>query len=180
MKSRNVCVLSIILVLLILLSSCGTGSQKAYDFKVRKLDVENRALSEDMIRLRDFQDVAIVLNFWASWCPPCGAEMPGLVAAHDIFKNKGVQFIGINVWSGGENAGDASDFLKEFSVTYPSGADTTGEAYTNYARQASLGSLSSPLPMTVFIDRNGYIIKIWPGSIQEDKLVTLVNELVAS
>lgn len=177
MNIKNIYLITLILISFVISTGCIGKENKAYDFEVPAIDAHTQALTDDRIRLKDFSGTNVVLNFWASWCPPCRAETPGLVAAYASYKDKGVEIIGISVWTQGETIEAASDFIRDFDVTYLMGADVTGEIYANYASIANLGSLRSPLPMTVFINKDGYIMKVWPGGIEEDKLYSLINEL---
>ncbi len=176
MNIKNLYLTGLVAISVVFTGCVGNGN-KAYAFEIPQIDESAQTLVDDMIRLEDFVGTNIVLNFWASWCPPCRAETPGLIAAYDRYRDTGLEIIGISVWTQGESIESASDFIRQFGVTYLMGADVSGDVYSNYVAMANLGSLRSALPMTVFIDREGYIIKIWPGGIEEDKLDSLITEL---
>ena len=93
------------------------------------------------VKLSGYFGKPIVLNFWASWCPPCKSEMPHFEAAY--LANPDVQFLMVNMTSG-DDMDSAKAFIEENGYTFPVLFDTTGEA--GYVYQAT------SLPMTLFID----------------------------
>lgn len=101
----------------------------------------------------------IVLNFWASWCPPCKSEMPHFEAAYLV--NPDIQFLMVNMTSS-DNIDDAKAFIAESGYTFPVLFDTTGEA--GYIYQAT------SLPMTMFIDANGALVTYAIGMLSEENL----------
>jgi len=115
--------------------------------------------SGNAVRLSDYFGKPIVLNFWASWCPPCKAEMPHFEAAY--LANPDVQFLMVNMTSG-DNMDNAKSFLAESGYTFPVLFDTTGEA--GYVYQAS------SLPMTMFIDERGVLVTYAVGALDAETL----------
>ena len=105
-------------------------------------DLQGRPLS-----LQQWSGKVLVVNFWATWCPPCREEMPGFSRLQKKFADNGVQFVGIGV----DDADKIQQFQKEFPVEYPlamAGLDAMGLT-------AELGNSTEGLPFTVFIDRSG-------------------------
>ncbi len=76
------------------------------------------------ISLADLRGKTVVINFWASWCPPCRIEAPLLERTWRAYKNRGLIFLGVNIQDRKE---DALNFIREFGITYPNGPDPTGE-----------------------------------------------------
>jgi peroxiredoxin len=104
----------------------------------------------------------LVLNFWATWCPPCVEEMPVLQAARDAYQSKGVEIVGIAI----DNAEKVRSFRDKMSLTLPllvAGAGGT-------ALGKSLGNLSGALPYTVLIDRSGGVAQRKLGQIHAPEL----------
>ncbi len=114
---------------------------KATDFELTLFDGET-------LRLSELQGQVVVLNFWASWCPPCRWEMPSFEKTYQEYKDDGVLFVGVAI-SDFESA--ALEFAEATGVTYPIGLDVTGEIARAYR---VLG-----LPTTIFIDTRGNIAR---------------------
>ena len=112
---------------------------KAIDFEIETFDGET-------IRLSDFEGKVVVLNFWASWCPPCRWEMPFFERMSQEYEDQDVVFLGVAISDTLENV---RAFAEGVGVTYPNGLDETGEI----ARDYSVVSL----PTTFFIGRDGNV-----------------------
>lgn len=110
----------------------------------------------------------VVLNVWASWCPPCRSEAPALQAVFEEVAEEGVQFVGVNVR---DNATDARAFEQEFGLTYPSVVDTTGSLLLAFRDTLP----PSAIPSTLVIDRHGRLA----ARVLDDVTETLLRELVA-
>ena len=104
--------------------------------------------NQETLSLADLDGKVVVLNFWASWCPPCRFEMPDFEAAWKEYRDQGVVFVGVAVSDSEE---DARSFAEQTGVTYPIGLD--GEGVTSVAYEVT------SLPTTVFIDREGRIVR---------------------
>ena len=111
------------------------------------------------VKLSDYFGKPIVLNFWASWCPPCKSEMPHFEEA--FLSNPDVQFLMVNMTSG-DDMDDAKNYIAEQGYTFPVLFDTTGEAGYVYG--------ASSLPMTIFIDANGTLITYAIGALSAENL----------
>lgn len=117
------------------------------------------------VRLGELSGTPVVLNFWASWCPPCREEAPALNAV--ARRNEGrVVFLGINVRDREE---DARRFLREFGVPYQNGPDSGGV-------EAAYGAFG--IPYTVFIGRDGTVARTWLGPLDEQQALAFVDEIV--
>ena len=117
----------------------GGEPETAPDFTVETFEGET-------LRLSDLRGQVVVLNFWASWCPPCRWEMPFFETISQEYKERDVVFLGIAM---SDTMKDAGDFADAAGVTYPLALDTTNEIARDYE---VLG-----LPTTFLIDKDGAI-----------------------
>ena len=129
---------------------------KAPDFTVYDADGNE-------VHLTDFVGKPIVLNFWASWCGPCKMEMPDFNEKY-LELGEEVQFLMINMTDGSrETVEIASEFIKESGYSFPVFYDTKMDAANTY------GAYS--LPMTFFIDADGYPVARATGAIDAETLM---------
>ncbi|MDX1545958.1 MAG: TlpA disulfide reductase family protein [Rhodothermales bacterium] len=105
-------------------------------------------LGGDSLSLRDYRGEVVLLNFWATWCTPCIAEMPDLTALHEELEPHGLTVVGISV---NEEAALIQPFAERLNVTYPLALDdgSVAEAY---------GGVWA-LPTTYLIDADGQIVQ---------------------
>ena len=101
----------------------------------------------------------VVINFFASWCPPCRDEAGDLQKAYTAFRGEGVRFIGIAVE---DDELDTRGFIKEFKWTFPAAPDETGELMKAYSVLA--------VPKTVVVGRDGRVSYTHTGAITEEIL----------
>ena len=119
------------------------------------------------ISLAGLKGKPIVINFWASWCPPCRIEAPLLERTWRAYKDRGVIFIGVDIQDKEE---DALNYIREFDITYPNAPDPTGEVSIDYG--------VSGLPVTFFISRKGEIVRRWVGAIEKKVLISSIREIM--
>ncbi|MEO5363029.1 MAG: TlpA family protein disulfide reductase [Magnetococcus sp. DMHC-8] len=108
-------------------------------------------------RLGDHLGKPVVLNFFASWCVPCGEEAPAFEEGYQEFKQKGVQFVGI---ASQDTHSKAKEFVRKYGLTYPSGLDASGvirEAYGVFG-----------MPTTFFVDKKGFINYLHIGGVNRN------------
>jgi thiol-disulfide isomerase/thioredoxin len=131
--------------------------------------VQGSTLDGKTLRLADFRGKVTVVNFWASWCAPCRAEAPTMQKVFDETKASGVQFVGVDIKDGKDNA---QAFLRTFKITYPSFYDQAG--------QIALAFRSIPpnaVPSTLVIDRQGNVAARAIGSVSYTPLKDIVTRL---
>ena len=116
------------------------------------------------VSLAQFRGHPLVINFWASWCPPCRKEMPALEAAARQFAGR-VSFVGLDTQDQ-PNAGLA--FARRMSVTYSLATDNA-QVYASYGVQG--------LPVTFFVNADGVIVGRQIGGMTQSGLGALVHEV---
>lgn len=112
-----------------------------------------------------FKGKPLVLNFWASWCPPCIAEMPDFQAASEVFQGE-VAFLGMNMQDSNRSA--AERLVAETGVRYQLALDPDGALF---ARFGGIG-----MPTTVFIDADGSVVDTHTGALFGDVLEERIRE----
>ena len=120
------------------------------------------------LQLSDLQGKVVMVDFWASWCPPCRVEAPVLAKVYQEFQGQPVEFVGVALW---DNAGDAEVFLRQEGHTYPNGFDASGVIAIDYGVRG--------IPEKYFIDRDGTLAKKLSGPLTEAVLRDTINELLA-
>ncbi len=120
--------------------------------------------------LRQWQGKIIVLNFWATWCPPCREEMPELSAMQDQYKKQNIVIIGLST----DDLNKTKDFIKSAPVNYPILAGDM-EAMS---LAETLGNNRGILPYTVIVDANGTIVKAFFGRVNQALLEKTILPLL--
>ena len=120
-------------------------------------------------QLSDHEGDALIINFWASWCPPCRQESPAFERQWRRYRDTGIQFVGVDIQ---DDVSDAEAYVREFGLTFPNGLDPDGKITIDY------GVIG--LPVTFFVGSSGIVEGRWVGAIPEEKLEEWVNTLVAA
>ena len=149
-------ILTAILVAILVIGLAITGceaeapetSNKAPDFELPDLDGKPVSLS-------DFRGKPVFLNFWATWCPPCRAEMPYIQEIYKEWSGKELVVLAINI---GENPSKVGEFMESFSLSFLVLLDEDSKVSNEYN--------VPPIPTTFFIDKNGIIQVTKIGSFQ--------------
>lgn len=120
--------------------------------------------------LSQYQGKVIVLNFWATWCPPCREEMPELSQLYLDYQNKNVVVLGVAI----DELKLVQEYLQSSPVSYPILiAENERMDLSN-----QLGNTQDVLPYTVIIDANGKIAKTYYGRITKSLLATAIDPLL--
>ena len=130
-------------------------------------DFELPDLDGRLHKLSDYRGQVVVLNFWATWCPPCRAEMPSMQRGWEQVKDEGIVFLGVNV---GEDADTVFLFLADYPVDFPLLFDAQAKVIEAYP--------VTGLPTTYIIDPAGRITHRAVGSREWDD-TGLLDELRA-
>ena len=112
----------------------------------------------------------LVINFWATWCPPCRKEMPAFIELQDEFADQGLQFIGVAI----DDADKVKDFMDTYGVNYPM---LLGDlAAIEIAKQ--YGNRFGALPYTVIVDREGKIVFTRRGELEKHEAEIEIKKLL--
>lgn len=139
--------------------------------RIKSIDFTLKDQYENIHTLSEYEGKIVFLNFWATWCPPCKAEMPYI---EDIYKEYGlnkedVVVLGVaspNLGKEGSEE-DIKEFLKEKGYTFPVVMDYNGELVYKYGISA--------FPSTFIIDKEGYVTQYVPGSMDKDTMKYLIE-----
>lgn len=138
---------------------------QAVDFPVPELQLVD--IAGQTVSLADFHGQVVLLNNWATWCPPCRAEMPVLQAYHNAYQEQGFTVVAVEA---GEPADQVHQFVDESGLTFPVWVDPAQQALAAFRNMA--------LPNSYVIDREGQVRLAWSGAITQEALEKYVTPLV--
>ena len=136
----------------------------APDFTLETLDGGEITLSE-------LRGQPVILNLWASWCPPCRAEMPALQRVYEANRESGLEILAVNMTSQ-DSQSSAETFVDQNALTFTIPLDRLGLVSNIYQSRA--------LPSTFFVDRQGVIQKVVIGGPMSEVLIESVVEMLLS
>jgi len=125
--------------------------------RVAPADFSLPSLNGESVALSSYKGSVVILNFWATWCPPCRAEMPSMETLYKRFQNQGLTILAVDL---GETAAAVRQFIKNNNYTFPVLLDLKSNVGSLYGVRA--------IPASYIIDREGKIIASIMGSIQWD------------
>jgi peroxiredoxin len=132
-------------------------------------DFELKTPNGDSLKLSDFRGQKVIVNMWATWCPPCRVEMPDMQKFHEKYKDENATIIAVNMTSSEKSLDSIPNFLDEFGITFPVVLDEhnkVGEIYQVYA-----------LPTSVIIDSQGIIQQKISGPMNYEMMEKFVSEI---
>lgn len=131
-------------------------------------DFSLKTMTGETIGISDFSGQPVIINFWASWCPPCRAEMPAFQAVYDEYKDR-VSILAINA-SDLDTLIAAQSLVSQFALTFPILLDSTGSVQQQYE--------ITSLPTTFFVGSDGKIFQIEIGGpLTEAGLRTRIDKM---
>ena len=151
---------ALLVVAAVVLAAC--GSDEAAGPPVP--DDSYETFEGETTSLAAYEGEPLVVNFWASWCPPCIAEMPDFERVHSDLADE-VAFVGLNTQ---DSLPAAEELVAETGVTYDLGLDPDGELFRAFE--------VSSMPSTFFVDTDGRIVHRQAGLITEQQLRDLIDE----
>jgi len=140
--------IAIIMIMAIISLSCTKDKKQAIQGGSAP-DFSLSDLSGKEYRLSDLRGKVVLLEFWATWCPPCRESIPAMNELYKKYNEKGLLLLGISVDKGQNIAEDLLSFVREYSISYPVLLDTKNinNIYGIYS-----------IPTTVLIDKEGKIV----------------------
>lgn len=117
----------------------------------------------ESIQLSDYRGKTVLLNFWASWCPPCKIEMPYMQDFYEEYQDKDTVVLAVNMTHLEKNAEDPGTFLEEVGATFPMVYDLQGEVTDKYKIVA--------YPTTYVLNKQGIITDRFQGAIDHSIMV---------
>jgi peroxiredoxin len=130
------------------------------------------SLAGSTVRLSDHHGRVILLNFWATWCPPCRAEMPSMGKLYQAYRDRGLVILAVSTDRTGRSV--VESFVRERGVTFPILLDPEGESFAEYGGRG--------LPTSFLVDRRGRIVSTevgaqnWDSTAARMVVETLLNE----
>lgn len=135
---------------------------KASDFTLKTLDGRD-------VRLSQLEGKKVILNFWATWCPPCRAEMPDMQKFYKEYKDKNVEILAVNLTSSERGRDEVKKFLDEFGITFPVVLDEKNDVATMYKVEA--------IPSSFLIDSKGQVQHTITGPMSYNWMMDMVNDM---
>jgi peroxiredoxin len=135
----------------------------APDFTLKTIDGK-------VVSLADLRGKPVLINLWATWCPPCRDEMPGIQAVYEKYAAKGLVVLAID-FTVQDHLPEVTAFVQEFGLTFPILLDETGDV------SAGLYGMIG-LPTSYFIDPQGILQRIQIGGMLPEKLDEYLAEIL--
>ncbi|MGE7693650.1 peroxiredoxin family protein [Lysinibacillus sp. NPDC094177] len=150
--------------------SASTNEKEDTTYQVEYVapDFELKTLKGETVRLSDYVGKKVILNFWATWCPPCKEEVPHMQKIYEEYKNQGIEILAVNVTNKDKGEEAVAQFVKEHGLTFEVLLDEEGFVASKYQ--------VFTLPTTYMIDTKGNMIDIIEGPMNEALLKELINK----
>lgn len=132
-------------------------------------DFELKDLEGNTVKLSDYRGKTVLLNFWASWCPPCRAEMPYMEKLYKKYKKDNFEVVAVNMTNTEKSREDAEKFVEELGLTFTIPLDEQGVVGADYEVLA--------YPTSYFIDSDGVIRYKVLGALSEESMEKEIRKL---
>ncbi|QOV10542.1 peroxiredoxin family protein [Viridibacillus arvi] len=133
-------------------------------------DFELETLEGKKVKLSDFRGKKVILNFWATWCPPCKAEIPHMQKYYEKYAEEdNFEIVAVNLTSYKESVKYVKKFVKTYEMTFPVLLDTKGEQMDAYEIYV--------VPTTYYLDTKGIVQKKVRGPVDQDSMRESIKAL---
>lgn len=132
-------------------------------------DFELTTLNGNTVKLSDYKGKKVILNFWASWCPPCVAEMPHMQQFYEDNKENDIEIVAVNLTSLDKGMSEIKKFVDENNLSFTIPLDKDGTIGIQYE--------TFSIPTSYIIDSNGMIIKKIVGPMNEAMMEDLTKNI---
>ena len=153
----------------------GMAPESALAGPAREMELLLNTVNGQPLRLADLRGKVVVVNFWATWCPPCLEEIPELVRFHEEYGSKGVVVVGID-YMDHANLELLRAFIKKHQISYPI---VYGDPMRLDRVARALGGVFG-LPITKLLDRQGRVVSSHVGGVTAEDLQNWVEPLLAT
>ncbi|HVQ36639.1 MAG TPA: TlpA disulfide reductase family protein [Pyrinomonadaceae bacterium] len=153
----------VLISLLLLALPTSALAQKSAPVRLKLTDINGR-----QIRLSDYRGKVVLLNFWATWCPPCRTEIPDLIKLQHEYRSRDLRVVGVTYPP--QRLAEVKRFVRKAKVNYPVGLGT---------RQTKLMfAASETLPMTIVIGKDGKIAEVIEGILLSEEFEQKIRPLL--
>jgi len=173
MKNNGLIALVAVLALVVgfVLQQLGGSDNQSKSTPVQ-LDFSFPDMKGQLQSITQWQGKILVINFWATWCPPCLKEIPEFIQWQQEFQSQQVQFIGIAL----DDQQAVADYLQTVELDYP--VLIAGDTGTELAKR--LGNIINTLPFTVIVNQQGQIVHRQLGELSRAQFLESVRPLFAA
>lgn len=126
------------------------------------------SLDGSAVTLSELKGSVTLINIWATWCPPCRAEMPVIQATYERYRDQGFTVLAVDLQ---EDPATVDAYMRRYGLTFPALLDRDGKVSVTYR--------SSALPSSYFVDRKGVIRAVYRGPMPRSVLAGTVEQLLA-
>lgn len=137
-------------------------SEQAPDFTLQTLEGER-------VDLSDYRGQGVLINFWATWCEPCKAEMPAIEQMYQIYGDQGFTVLAVNT---GESELSINGFVRNYGLSFPILLDQEKKVTNDLYR-------IGPLPSSIFVEPNGTINKIVIGEMNSAMIEQYILQTIS-
>lgn len=138
------------------------NGDKAPDFTLKKMNGKSASLS-------DYRGKKVIVNFWATWCPPCRAEMPEMQDYYKQHKDDDFVVLGVDLTNTEKDKSDVRPFVKKTGATFPIVLDKKGDVQSTYE--------VTGYPTSYFIDKDGIIQYKLVGAMNKDVIHKVMGKM---